>query len=295
MDKTWVLCSSVFLIYVIQIQHVFAADCNITSIASPSGSTLNVTWMNYTQASVYLLDLRDGNATNVAPVVAVQSAPNTQALVQGLKPGHIYTVTLNVFHFYTVVCSYVQTALTVPDVTQITLLKAISSTSIRAEWASVPGAFTYILFVEEVTSPPRTGLIVNQTLTNTSTQVGGLSPATLYSCYVYTANSAGLSAKSTLKAIMTLVQPPVNVTLVSTGRSTARVTWSAVSKVLIYQVSVSAPYNPNIPIIIKNSSVLLIDITGLAPCTNYTVGVASLNTFLVPGNPTNATINTPGE
>lgn len=34
------------------------------------------------------------------------------------------------------------------------------------------------------------------------------------------------------------------------------------------------------------------DITGLAPCTNYTVSVASLNTFLVPGDPTNATINT---
>lgn len=92
---------------------------------------------------------------------------------------------------------------TVPDAAQITFAKAISSTSLKFEWSSVVGVNSYILFVEELTSPPRRGLIVNQTFTTLSEQVNGLTPATVYSCYVYTSNSAGLGARSIIKTIMT--------------------------------------------------------------------------------------------
>lgn len=93
----------------------YFSGCNITSVASPSGSTLNVVWSTYTGASVYLLDLRDVNSTTISPVVVVQSAPTTQALVQGLRPGRVYQVTLKVLQFYTVVCTYVRTATTGKD------------------------------------------------------------------------------------------------------------------------------------------------------------------------------------
>lgn len=85
------------------------------SVASPSASTLNVAWSSYSGATKYLLDLRVVNSTSVAPVVVMQSAPSTQRLVQGLRPGHNYQVTLKVFEFYDNVCTAVKTAITGKD------------------------------------------------------------------------------------------------------------------------------------------------------------------------------------
>lgn len=82
------------------------------SVTSPSASTLNVVWSSYSGASVYLLDLRVVNSTNIAPVVVMQSAPSTQRLIQGLRPGHVYQVTMKVFQFYTVVCTDGELAIT---------------------------------------------------------------------------------------------------------------------------------------------------------------------------------------
>lgn len=82
------------------------------SVTSPSASTLNVVWSSYSGASVYLLDLRVVNSTNIAPVVVMQSAPSTQRLIQGLRPGHVYQVTMKVFQFYTVVCTDGEQAIT---------------------------------------------------------------------------------------------------------------------------------------------------------------------------------------
>lgn len=91
------------------------AGCNIVSVTSPSASTLNVVWSSYSGASVYLLDLRVVNSTSIAPVVVMQSAPSTQRLIQGLRPGHVYQVTMKVFQFYTVVCTDVELAITGKD------------------------------------------------------------------------------------------------------------------------------------------------------------------------------------
>lgn len=88
-------------------------------MVSPSASALNVEWSSYTEASGYLLDLREVNSSNIASVVVAQYASSTQALVQGLKPGRVYQVTLKVLLFYTVVCQDVETAMTGKD----TLLK----------------------------------------------------------------------------------------------------------------------------------------------------------------------------
>lgn len=83
-----------------------------------------------------------------------------------------------------------------------------------------------------------------------------------------------------------VVQPPTVVSLAATGKSTARVTWSSVSKVLLYQVTVTDSDNSNPPVI-RNTSSTSMDISNLEPCSNYTVGVSSVNVFLVPGEPTN--------
>ncbi|XP_044075214.1 uncharacterized protein LOC122886733 [Siniperca chuatsi] len=289
MDKMWMFYSSVILLSVIQIQHVLATKCNIVSVTSPSASTLNVEWSSYAGTSVYLLNFRVVNSTNIAPVVVMQSAPSTQRLIQGLRPGHVYEVTLKVFQFYTVLCTDVKTAMTVPATSQITFSKAISSTSIRFEWSSAIGADSYILFVEKLfSSPPQK---YNQTFTNLSGRVDGLTPSTVYNCYIYSSNSAGRGAKSNTKTIIMLVQPPTGVTLESTGKSTARVTWNAVSKVLFYQVTVSDDNPSNAPVI-RNTSTTSMDISNLEPCSTYTVGVSSVNVFLVPGEASNVTYKT---
>ncbi len=85
------------------------------SVTSPSASTLNVVWSSYSGASVYLLDLRVVNSTSIAPVVVMQTAPSTQRLIQGLRPGHVYQVKLKVFHFLTSVCTGIQQTMTGKD------------------------------------------------------------------------------------------------------------------------------------------------------------------------------------
>lgn len=87
---------------------------------------------------------------------------------------------------------------------------------------------------------------------------------------------------------------PTGVKLTSTGRSTARVTWNAVSKVLLYQVTVTDS-DPRKAPVIRNTSATSMDIRNLEPCSVYTVGVSSVNVFLVPGEPYNVPHSTSSE
>lgn len=92
-----------------------------------------------------------------------------------------------------------------------------------------------------------------------------------------------------------MVPPPTSVTVVSTGKSTARVSWTTVAKVLLYQVNVSDNGNPSATPVIRNTSSTTMDISNLEPCSTYTVGVSSLNGFLVAGEPSEVSYNTSSE
>ncbi|XP_017277744.1 serine-rich adhesin for platelets-like [Kryptolebias marmoratus] len=282
----WMLYSSFTLLSVIQIYHGVASGCTILTLKSPSASTLNVEWSSYPGAFVYLLDLRVVNSTSVPPVILMQSTTPTQKLVQGLRSGQLYQVTVKAFEIlYNPLCTAINFTMTVPATSQITFSKAISSTSIKFEWSNVTGADSYILFVEETMTS--TAKIYNQTYTTTSAQVNGLTPSTTYECYIYSSNSAGRGAKSNIRTILTLVQPPTGVALVPTGKSTARVSWNPVNKVLLYQVSVAVDGFPNKAPVIKTTSATSMDISNLEPCSTFTVGVSSVNAFLEPGEPSN--------
>lgn len=98
----------------------------------------------------------------------------------------------------------------------------------------------------------------------------------------------------TLFLLLEVVQPPTGVSLTSTGKSTAHVTWNTVSKVLLYQVTVTDS-DPSNPPVIRNTSATSMDISNLEPCSNYTVGVSSVNVFLVPGEPSNVFHSTSSE
>lgn len=92
-----------------------------------------------------------------------------------------------------------------------------------------------------------------------------------------------------------VVQPPTGVGLVSTGKSTAQVTWDAVSKVLQYQVMVTDEDNPSVAPVYRKTFHRSMVIGSLEPCSNYTVGVSSLNNFNKAGEAANVTHVTASE
>ncbi|XP_012990390.2 uncharacterized protein LOC105029012 isoform X2 [Esox lucius] len=238
--------------------------------------------MKNTGATTYLLDLRVINATDIAPVVITLTGSNTERLIQGLRPGTTYNVTVKMFQFYYVMCSDTQAATTGPATAQITSLKTLSSTSIQVEWTRVTTAESYYLLVESETGR----VSLNFTYTNTSTVVQNLQPSTAYSCSIYTANKAGLGDRSSVRTITTLVQPPKGVTGVQIGKRTARVSWQPVEKVILYKVTVTYLDEPNRAPFKTNASNSQLEIQDILPCSSYQISVASFNTFLQPGEPT---------
>uniref|UniRef100_A0AAY4AQB8 Fibronectin type-III domain-containing protein n=1 Tax=Denticeps clupeoides TaxID=299321 RepID=A0AAY4AQB8_9TELE len=262
------------------------ADCSIASISSPSASTLDVIWTSYAGATSYTLDLRLLDVTNVAPVSATVAAPSTEKLIQGLRSGSTYQVTLKVFSSSSVLCSTSKTATTVPASSQITTAKAVSSSSIQFEWSIATGADQYILLLE---GPSYN---VSNSFTSLKAQINNLQPSTSYKCSVFTSNVAGLGSRSKVKTMLTLIPPPGGVTVTATGSSSARVSWNSVAGVLQYQVNVTDNSAPAIaPVVVKTSSTVY-DIRNLLPCSSFTMGVSSVNAYLDPGEPSNVNFKT---
>ncbi|XP_058265731.1 uncharacterized protein LOC131365857 [Hemibagrus wyckioides] len=264
----------------VQIKNTQTQECSIiTSISSPSASSLVVQWTSYIGATNYILDLRVVNMSSVAPVVVTVSASTTQKEVFGLKPGTLYTVVVKVFRFYSVGCSDTRIARTVPDTSQIISARAISSTAITLEWDRVYSTDQYFILVNSSI----TGERYNLSFTNTSTIIYNLRPTTTYDCFVYTSNSAGLGARSRVRTVTTLVQPPAVVTVVPLSNHAVRVMWYSVDRVLLYKISVIDVNGTQILSMTISSTFQ--DVQNLLPCNLYLISVSSLNTFLDPGEP----------
>ncbi|XP_072525550.1 uncharacterized protein [Salminus brasiliensis] len=274
------LCFSFLVVSLTEVQQA-QANCDITSITSPSASNLNIKWTSFPGATNYFMDLRVVNSSSVTPVVLEFTASTTEKLVQGLRPGSLYQVTLKVYQFYYVMCISSRIALTVPAVSQITYSRAISSTAVGFQWSGVAGADSYVLVVEGTFHAE----YHNLTFSSLSGEMTGLQPAKSYSCYVYSSNAAGLGAKSSVKTVNTLVPPPgvVNVTTIS--NNAARATWSSVSGVVLYQVSLTENNRSGIAPLAWNTSATALNLANLKPCSSYTIGVSCMNMFLQPGEP----------
>lgn len=81
------------------------------------------------------------------------------------------------------------------------------------------------------------------------------------------------------------MQPPANITVMQTGRNTARVTWLAVEDVLKYRVTVQDTSEPGSHWLEFNVSDTKLDVHSILPCSTYLISVSSFNTFLVPSEP----------
>jgi len=164
----------------------------------------------------------------------------------------------------------------------------------------------------------------NLTFTTLNGQVNNLRNNTAYNCYVYSSNAAGIGAKSLVKTIrtckstrffpvlrylnavnailtftslscFTVVQPPDGVSVSELTSSMARVSWFSVPGVLLYQVSVTASNKPGTGPVLRNVTSTAVNISSLEPCSTYTIGVASVNMFLEPGDPKNISYTTTSE
>lgn len=91
------------------------SGCNILSVTSPSASSLNVVWRTYSNASVYVLDLRAVNSTTISPLMVMIPPTSTEMVVQGVRSGYVYDITLKVLVFWDLVCTDTKTAMTGRD------------------------------------------------------------------------------------------------------------------------------------------------------------------------------------
>lgn len=92
-----------------------------------------------------------------------------------------------------------------------------------------------------------------------------------------------------------MVQPPDGVNVTEISQSAARVSWFSVPGVLLYQVSVIANNKPGLAPLLWNVTGTAMNISKLEPCLTYTIGVASINMFLEPGESANVTYTTSSE
>ncbi|KAG7280759.1 hypothetical protein CRUP_037689 [Coryphaenoides rupestris] len=95
-----------------------------------------------------------------------------------------------------------------PATTQITRVKAMSSTTVLLEWAHVSTADSYF-----VVAIPEEGQNHTVTVTNTSMVLTGLTPRMIYRCSVFTENSGGQGWQSMVKAVLTPLSPVSDVSV----------------------------------------------------------------------------------
>lgn len=126
--------------------HIFCylcfPDCSMTSITSPSASTLEIHWNSYSGVTSYSLQFKVVGSTTIAPTVVTPPATSTYTLVYGLRPGHVYEVRLRVFQFLFVLCTDTQTTIT----GKVVVLKWFSLENWRVICLTAYWQVTYLTF-----------------------------------------------------------------------------------------------------------------------------------------------------
>ncbi|XP_056379485.1 uncharacterized protein LOC130275479 isoform X3 [Hyla sarda] len=254
-------------------------DLKITNVTSPSSAQLLVSWTSSsTLVSFFMLDLRVVNNATIAPITAITSVSTRSRLIQGLRTGTFYNITLRSYQANGAVLaiSWVQSQ-TVPATPQIATSNGISSSEITVGWSSQGGVDYYFLMVSLGTD------VINRTFTTLNCSISGLQPSSLYSLTLYAVNSAGASAPSRRITVLTLTPPPMNVTVTSLSSYSVTLSWLVVDKALMYGIFIyeDGP-TPTLTFIRKTTSTTIL-LDNLLPCTRYIFGLTSYNWFYTAG------------
>ncbi|XP_053326269.1 uncharacterized protein LOC128500923 [Spea bombifrons] len=254
-------------------------DLQITSVTSPASAQLLISWNSTSSlVSYFMLELRVVNNTSIAPITAFISLSSRSRLMQGLRAGTYYHVTLRSYAANGAVLStvWVQSQ-TVPATPQITTTNGISSSEVMVSWTSQAGVDYYFLMLTLGTET------VNRTVTALNCNVAGLQPSSLYNVALYAVNSAGPSAVSRRMTVLTLTPPPTAITVTPLTSYSVMLTWLSVEKALMYGIFIyeDGP-DPQLTVIRKTTSTS-ITLENLHPCTKYIFGLTSYNWFYVSG------------
>lgn len=84
---------------------------------------------------------------------------------------------------------------------------------------------------------------------------------------------------------LSVIQPPVLITVLQTRPQSAQISWQPVDKVLVYQVTVKNWNSLNTTIYSNTVFGTTLDVQNISPCSSYRISVSSLNALLEPGEP----------
>ncbi|XP_040264694.1 mucin-3A-like [Bufo bufo] len=251
----------------------------ITNVKSPTSAELLISWTSSsTLVSFFMLDLRVVNNATIAPITVMVSTSTRSRVIQGLRAGTFYNITLRSYQSNGAVLATASVqSQTIPATPQITTSNGISSTQITAGWSSQFGVDYYFLMLTLGTET------INRTFSTLNCSISGLQPSSLYSLTLYAFNSAGPSAASKRITVLTLTPPPMDITVTSFSSLSVTLSWSNVEKALLYGIFVYEDgATSNLAFLRKTTSTTVL-VDNLLPCTKYIFGVTSYNWFYTAG------------
>ncbi|KAM4642168.1 uncharacterized protein O3C94_016554 [Discoglossus pictus] len=254
-------------------------DLQITSVTSPNSAQLLVTWTSTSSSvSYFTLELRVVNNSAIAPITVYSTGSARSKVVQGLRAGTTYNVTIRAYSANSaVVATTWMQSQTVPAAPQITSSSGVSSSEITVTWSSQVGANYYFLMITLGSES------INHTYNALSCNVVGLQPSSLYSLTLYAVNSAGASTASKIMTVLTLTPPPTNITVTPVSSYSVILTWSSVKNALMYGIFIYEKGPQNILIVIRKTTSSSIVLDNLQPCTKYIFSLVSYNWFYTAG------------
>ncbi|XP_012371418.1 fibronectin type III domain-containing protein 7 isoform X2 [Octodon degus] len=170
----------------------------------------------------------------------------------------------------------VVSAKTAPEIPTIDQAYSKLSNSITVEWASVPGATSYLLTAED-------GDTVVETMAASSPgTVAGLKPATLYQVTVRSLSAAGRSQASAPKQAKTVLAAPI-LEVSSPSPDSILVQWAAVHMAIGFSVSIMQA-NGLGRIWKENTTNTSLTFSNLEAGTLYTVKAYAWNANGIPGD-----------
>lgn len=254
----------------------------LPSISQITTSSAVLTWLGINGATSYRLDVStDQFATFVQGFENLAVNGVTKTII-GLQSGTSYSFRVRAENSTGVSSnSPAGTVLTLPSAPVFAAPSNVTANSFQISWSAITGADSYRLDV--ATNSTFTNFVQdfqNASLTQTSTQVTGLSAGLTYHVRVRAVNATGTSENSSSLQQVTIPAAPVN--LVANDRQVDRfvITWSASAGATAYEAEVAtddqfvnrlAGFNP------KEITTSELAVTGLVASTLYHIRVKAKN------------------
>lgn len=227
------------------------------SFSNPTTSQVDLDWDDSFAATGY--NIYQDN------VIIQASHPVSDYILTGLSPGTSYDIEVSAENVAGESDrSDILEILTIPAPPDNLAASNIGDDSLDIEWDVSTGATSYDLYIDDL-------LAYSNILTNSQTVLGLPSTGTSYKFEVLAKNSSGSSDLSDPLNVLTLPGPPTGLSFLNVDSNSFDLTWDPEPGATTYNV-----YRDTV--LIQSGVVgTLLDITGLAPSTEYSMQVSGVN------------------